>query len=873
MDVIVSHVNADSDSLGALVGASLLYPDSAAVLTGGESPGVREFLALHREALDLRDASDIDPETITRLVVVDTASRRRLGRVAEWLDLPGVEVHLYDHHLDTEPSIRADLERLEPWGSASTIVAHEMRAREIPLTPIQATTMLLGIYEDTGRLTFASTRAEDLEAAAWLMRQGADLGVVERFTHRTLTPEQRTLLRQVLEALEIHEVAGVEIAIACAPPGPYVEDSAVVASVLLESGEADGAFLLLETDGMVYVIGRSRSDAVDIGGALRDLGGGGHRRAASAQVKEQPMEEVRARLLAALEPHVTRERTAREIMSYPVRTISPEMTVAEARRRMIRYGHSGLLVLEDGEVAGIATRKDVDKARHHRLDHAPIRGYMTRHVRTVPPETPVSELEEEMIRHDIGRLPVVAEGKVLGIVTRTDVLRALHGARYVRGMPKPEEESVAQLIRERLPASIQRVLEEVGELAVREEAQVFVVGGILRDLLLNVRNLDLDLLVEPDGVALAQALAAESGGEFKDKRFGTAAVTLPDAQLVEFATARTEAYPEPGALPEVEPSSVVDDLRRRDFTINAMAAALRPERFGELLDPFGGRSDLERRRIRVLHNLSFTEDPTRIFRAVRFETRFHFRMDPHTEALARLGIRDGVLGRISPDRLRKELLQTLREPRCLGAIERLEELGVLEWLAPGLQPDEPLLQSLPGAVEWWKKEAGQRVDASYAHLTALLAPLGADSAAEVVERRLHLAPQAIEAMRDARNALADWKKLLAPGKPSEIVGRLKNRGPQALALLRVATNGDREAQDLLERYAREWRDTKLEITGEDLKALGFPADRRLGLALAHTLEARLDGKVRGREAELAYAETLLRGSKPQSAPAATEVAP
>jgi tRNA nucleotidyltransferase (CCA-adding enzyme) len=317
---------------------------------------------------------------------------------------------------------------------------------------------------------------------------------------------------------------------------------------------------------------------------------------------------------------------------------------------------------------------------------------------------------------------------------------------------------------------------------------------------------------------------------------------------------------------------VVDDLRRRDFTINAMAAALRPERFGELLDPFGGRSDLERRRIRVLHNLSFTEDPTRIFRAVRFETRFHFRMDPHTEALARHGIEDGILGRITPERLRKELLQTLREPRSLGGVKRMEELGVLEWLAPGLQPDEALLQSLPGAVEWWKKETGQRIDGAYAHLTALLSPLGVDGAADVAERRLHLVPQAVEALRDALSTLADREKLLAPGRPSEIVARLRSRGPQALALLRAASR-ERETQDLLERYVREWRDTKLEITGEDLKALGFPADRRLGQALARTLVARLDGELHGKQAELDYAVASLRSSEPELAPVSTRIAP
>lgn len=858
MDVIVSHINADFDCLGSLVGAGRLYPDAALVLPGGEGPNVREFLALHRDALGVRTPADVNPETITRVVVVDTPSRQRIGKAAAWLDLPGVEVHLWDHHVDSHASIRASQQWLKRWGSTSSILAHELRDRDLRLTPIEATAMLLGIYEDTGRLTYSATTPEDLEAAAWLMRSGGDLDVLEQFTRRTLTPQQRELLHHVLETLESREVSGIHVTLAVTPPGPYVEDCAVLASVLLESGEAEAVFLLTEMNGTLYVIGRSRTHGVDVGGTLRELGGGGHRRAASARLKGGSAADAKARLLEVLERHVAPERTAREIMSYPVRTVTPDTPVADVRRRMIRYGHSGLLVMDDGEIAGIATRRDVDKARHHRLDHAPIRGFMTRSVRTVRPETPVSKLEEEMIEHGIGRLPVVSAGQVLGMVTRTDVLRALHGARYVRGIPKPGEETVSQLMRERLPARVQRVFESVGQLAVREDAHVYVVGGFVRDLLIGERNLDLDLLAEPDGVHLAEQFAREQQAEFRDKGFGTARVELPDHLVVEFATARTESYAQPGALPEVEPSSIIDDLRRRDFTINAMAADLRPERFGELLDPFGGRADLNRRRIRVLHNLSFVEDPTRIFRAVRFENRFHFRMDVQTEDLARHAIRHDVLARISPERVLRELYRTFREPRPLGALLRLQDLGILEWIAPGLRLDEALFQSLPGALEWWHKRGTEAVEKRLVYLATLLAPLGSAGAAERGEQRLRVPPPDLKLVSSAVGALDRKDALLPPdARPSAVTARLRPLPAEALVLLRSRLGGDDPATDLLDRYVTRWRDTKLEITGEDLKTLGHRASPLFGEALRRTLDAKLDGEVAGREAELEYARRLL----------------
>lgn len=857
MDVVVSHVNADFDSLGGLVGAGKLYPGAALVLPGGEGDEVRRFLLLHRDVLETQVPADIDPETITRVIVVDTNARKRLGPAAEWLDLPNVELHLFDHHPGEPAGLEPGYQRVEPWGSVSSILCHQLQARGISLTPVEATAMLLGIYADTGSLSFVGTRPEDLEAAAWLLRQGGDLGVVAEFLHQPLTPEQRQLLADLLDNQELLEVGGVRVLLALAPPGPYVSGAASLAHHLLDLEDGDAVFLIIPMNDQVYVIGRSRSDAVEVGGVVRALGGGGHARAASATLKDGDAAQIKQKLRNELQRHVQPEPTARQLMSYPVRTIAPETTIGEAWQRMIRYGHSGLTVMEGDHLAGVLTRRDVDKARHHQLDHAPVRGFMSTHVHTVAPETPLSDLERTMISEGVGRLPVVEGERVVGILTRTDVLKAMHGSRYLAGAPRLEEETPLQLLRERLPASIQRLLEEVGRVALSVNAEAYVVGGFVRDLLLDVRNLDVDFVVEPEGTALARAFAAASGGEFSETaRFGTSKVRLPDGSTVEFATARTETYAFPGALPEVEPSSVVDDLRRRDFTINAMALSVHPRRFGELLDPFGGRADLNRRRIRILHNLSFLEDPTRLFRAIRFEERFHFEMDAHTERQARQAVAEGVLERISPERLRAEFRRTLEEARPLGPLRRAEGLGILRWLHPELLLDQTLLQNVPGALEWWKGVGGEPAESFLVYLTALFAPLPPAEAAQASGTRFRLAPADCALLKGTLELRAREAVVLSPAaRPAEVTEALAGAPAEALVLLRAGAGEPETA--VLEQYAREWRRVRLAITGDDLKRLGYQEGRGLGRALKETLRARLNGELEGRDAELEFARRVL----------------
>jgi tRNA nucleotidyltransferase (CCA-adding enzyme) len=311
-------------------------------------------------------------------------------------------------------------------------------------------------------------------------------------------------------------------------------------------------------------------------------------------------------------------------------------------------------------------------------------------------------------------------------------------------------------------------------------------------------------------------------------------------------------------MPEVEGSSIQQDLRRRDFTINAMAIQINADRFGRLLDPYGGRRDLERRVIRVLHNLSFVEDPTRLFRAVRFEARYEFRMDGHTEALARSAIQDGSLGTIAPERLRREFYLLLQEPRPSRAMLRLGDLGVLAVLHPGLPVDAGLLERTEAAVRWFQARISERLDRQAIYLAALLAALGAEEAGRLCRDRLRIPPQKAAIVEESLRATPHLLAALTgpDARPSAIYRALSDRPLEALVLLRAAA-ADPLVDERLELYLTRLRGVALAVSGSDLIAAGHRPSPRFGAALRQVLDAKLDGEVAGREEELLRALALL----------------
>lgn len=873
MDVILGHVNVDFDALASMVAAKKLYPEAVMVFAGAINRNVREFIALHGDVLEFMDPRALDREAISRLIVVDNRIADRLG---EFRDLPGkegVEVFVYDHHPPSPHDMTGIKDYSEYLGATTTVLVRIIQRKNIPVSPFEATLFALGIHEDTGSLTYAGTTPEDAEALAFLMRRGANPGVIMHFLGKQLSPEQHELMRRLFSGLEFHRIKGVLVAVAKARMEGYVEGASAVAGKLADLENLDVLFTLTEMQGRVVAAGLSRLPQVDVDRVLCGLGGGGHAKAGSAVLKGYSLRRVERKLLALLEENVRPLVMAREIMSGPVKTIHEDTPIAEASRRMELTGHTAFPVVDDrGELVGMISRKDLDKAGHHGLGHAPVKGFMSRALIAVAEDASLQEIQRLMTENAIGRVPVVRGREVVGIVTRKDLLRAMHGKEYLFGVapegrtPGYTRSEIIEMMQRQLPGELQSLLRVVSRVAEEGRFNVYLVGGVVRDLLLGYPNLDLDLVVEGEGIDFARRLAKELKARIRSHRkFGTAVIILPTGRRIDVATARTEFYEHPAALPTVELSSIRQDLYRRDFTINAMAVSLSGGRFGELLDYFGGLRDLQRRHIRILHNLSFVEDPTRIFRAVRFEQRYGFRMERQTEMLARRAVEMEIVGRLTNSRVRDELKEIFLEPLPLPlkALERLEELGALRILHPDLAVSRAMRQRFRllerHLEEAWKimGNEGKRWIPVMAAMLADLSPgegkkwchqmrLRRDDA-EAIRQCLEEIPPAVEELCDDVVA------------PSRVVYLLDPLSPEALAYL-YALAGP-EARNRVVSYLTRWRNIVPSISGRDLMEMGLPPSRAYSQILAKVREALLDGKIRGREEELALARELAAATR------------
>ncbi|MBI3947188.1 MAG: CBS domain-containing protein [Armatimonadetes bacterium] len=881
MDVITTHVGADFDALASVIAASKLHPGARVVLSGGSDRNVADFLSLHQEILDFAPLKEIDLDAISTLIVVETQMSSRLGELGKVARRPGVRVVVYDHHErggDIQPAEAVIL----PHGATTTILVERIREQGLPVTPLEATIFLLGIYEDTGSLTFLGTTPNDAEAAAWLLRRGANLEIVSTFLIRGLTPDQRALLNDLLARVRYHDVHGARVALSSAEAPRYVAEVALLTHRLADVEGADAVFVIVRMEGSILLVGRARSRGIDVARVMEAFGGGGHERAASATLKEGDPAAIEARILELLEGAVEPRATARDLMSWPVRSVGPDTPITEVGRALSRYGIGGLLIVDEGQPVGVILRRDVDRATHHGLSHAPVRAFMSRDVRPVAPDAPLREIEHLMLEEHVARVPVMEGDRLLGIITRTDVLRALHRASISTtlplhtAVPSPERETpVADLLRDRLPERVRARLERAGAIGDLLGVHVFVVGGFVRDLILGVENLDVDLVVEDDGIAFAGRLADELRADAAlHHRFGTARLTLPDGFRLDVASSRAEHYERPGALPVVEHSSLRDDLARRDFTINAMAIQLNARAFGRLVDPFRGRRDLRLGRVRVLHNLSFVEDPTRLFRGVRFEARYGFRLGPGSERLARSAIEHGAPSGVSPARLRKEVVLTLEEPEAIRAVERWEELGILAALWPGLAlsgETRERWQRIDSVLAWYNGlGVKHRVERWLLLLAVIVAPLGAEVASRFIEARLHVRARHREVLRAALFGLAPLRSVLEQPwrgrgrkgvRASQVYWACKDLPVEAL-LLAVIVSGAQRARDRVALYLRELRHVRPRVTGDRLIEIGYPRSPVVGAALRELLNRRLDGELRTAEEELALARNWLEKGVP-----------
>jgi len=415
---------------------------------------------------------------------------------------------------------------------------------------------------------------------------------------------------------------------------------------------------------------------------------------------------------------------------------------------------------------------------------------------------------------------------------------------------------------QRFSPRIMRILKKIGQMGQSLDNEVFLVGGSVRDLLLGVPDVDLDIAVVGDGMDFArQFVALHNGRVVYYRRFATALMVLPGGVKIDVVSARWEKYISPGSLPTVKPGALVHDLYRRDFTINSMAIQLSGQHFGRLVDPFGGRRDLERGIIAVMHNLSFVEDPTRMIRAVRFEGRYGFRMNLPTRHLLTIASQAHLLDRISGQRLREELLILLREENPLPAIRRLHQLGVLSSLSPELDVSRDLSRLLERShrhlSQWRRRWPEESLDPWVVYLLGLFSRLSSGELERLSERLcLHRkARQCLQAIRRCQGEVL--KSLSVSRRPdNSLLYRLLHHLPGEVLVYLMAATGNRASSRRVAHYRARLRDVRLEIRGDDLKKMGLVPGAEYHRILDRVLMAKLDGHVRGRAGQLRLAGQL-----------------
>ncbi|MEE9512695.1 MAG: CBS domain-containing protein, partial [Anaerolineales bacterium] len=825
MHLVCTHEQADFDAVASLLGVRLLDPEAMPVLPRRVNRNVRAFVTLYCDHLPFVEFGELPRSRVERLTVVDTQSSPSIKGVRA-----DTKVHLIDHHPpgdDLDPSWSAHIEEV---GATATLLVEEIQEAGRNLSPVQATLLLLGIYEDTGSLSYASTTPRDVRASAWLLERGADLNLVGEFLNHPLSNGQRDLYDRLLENIETHEYHGLSVILACGEARGLEEEISTLAHKLRDVFDPDGLFVLVGLNGSVQLVARSTTDELDVGAVAEHFGGGGHARAAAALIRERNNAQVRDELIEFLGSHIEPAPTVGEIMSRDPQLLSPDVKISDVGERMQRFGHEGYPIVESGRVCGLLTRRAVDRALSHGMSSQPVSRIMEAGNLVVRMDDSVNHLQKVMIEHGWGQIPVVDpdSGEIVGIVTRTDLLNSLG-----TGLEREYKPSLAGELEEALSGPRLALLRLVAREAEERGDALYIVGGFVRDLILSAPSVDYDLVVEGDAIGLARNLAAAYGGrESSHQRFGTAkwqldlgnkrlCAALESESLesnmlpkyLDFVSARTEFYTHPTALPSVQRGSIKLDLHRRDFTINTLALRLDGRYYGHLLDHWGGGRDLRNQKIRVLHSLSFMDDPTRILRAVRLEQRFNFQIEARTLELLKEAI--SLLDRLSGERIRSEFDTIFNEPKFAGIMVRLQALGLLEAIHAALGWDQWLearieaINHFEPPDSWGLEEPPERDFLYYAVWLFRLTP----QEAEEVGRRLRFPAAVLRDILQTVGLNGFLHSLVETTAPSTVVTRLDDVQERALIASCMALNDLPVVCQILEKYLGKWRFIQPEADG------------------------------------------------------------
>ncbi len=859
LTIITTHINADFDALASMLAAQKLYPDSLAVFPGSQERTLRNFFINSVAYLfNMADINEIDFSAVDRLVLVDTRQPSRIGKLAKLLEKPDLDIHIYDHHPSMADDVRGNFEVLEFTGAAVSILTEIIQKKGIEITPDEATVLILGIYEDTGSFTFPSTTEKDFRAAAILLSKGANLNTVSDMIAREISPKQVNLLNDMIQGAIPYNIGGIEVVVTTVNTDKYIPDFAYLVHKMVRMENLNAIIALAGMGNKIYAVGRSRISEVDVADILKPLGGGGHPYAAAGTIRDKTLVQAQHELVDILHKKIRPRHLAQNLMSAPAITVDRKISCHRANELLTRYNINALIVIDKNNPKrlpkGFITRQVIEKALYHELAQVPVSEYMTTELATVAPEADLPEIQDKIIENKQRVLPVLKNDEIIGVITRTDLLNHLVRKTDLtpEHIPNPLKEdiqartrNVKKFLKERHSHRILHILKTIGETASEKGVSAFVIGGFVRDLFLYRPNEDIDIVIEGDAIEFARQYAQKFNARLHTyRKFGTAVIIFKDGFKLDVATARMEYYRFPADLPTVEMSSLKLDLFRRDFTINTLAIHLNPENFGTLLDFFTGLKDIKEKTIRVLHNLSFVEDPTRVFRAIRFEKRFNFSIGKLTASLIKNAVRMNFFKRLSGRRVFTELKLILEEENPTPAIIRLQDYDLLKEIHPSLHLSRKTIALLDAArkvLSWFDLLFLEEFYKKWIiYLLALTRQADRQTTEEFCQR-LELAPRYkilfCQERIEADNCLY-WLEKNFSVSNSTLYRKLTNFKTE-LILYMMATSRQKHVKKAISHYFTQLRYVSTSISGSDLINMGLSP----GPVFREILEGLRDAKL------------------------------
>lgn len=853
MELILSHENADFDAVGSMLAAHKLYPHAIPVLPERLNRNVAGFLALFASVLPFVEREDLPDERLTSAILTDTQQLPPFKGITK-----RVKIRIIDHHPLKKPlSPKIEYEG-EVIGAVSTLLTERLQVAQIRLSSLEATLIALGIYEDTGSFQFSNTTPRDLKAAAYLQGQGADLDMISRFLDLPLNSAQQGLYEYFVRSLETRNIEGYSVMVGATRIDERMGELSVVANKLMDTFDPTALFLLIQSPDMLNLICRSSDDAVNVAEIARQLGGGGHLRAAAAVLREIELPDAVAQVWQLVTTQIQDSQhilRVSDLMSYGAKVFEVKTPLREIMPLISRLGHEGYPVVENGRVVGVLQARDAYRAGQHELSHLSVGDVMVAGELTLKPDDTIAELEQKMVATGLGQIPIVDDaGRLIGIVTRTDLLR--HWAHL-----HPTEDAGLRIslkqFKKTLGAPTTDLIQKIAEFAEGQGSGIYLVGGVVRDVLLKRANDDLDFVIEGDAIEFGERIVKALGGRLHAHRaFGTAKWILEGSRItgdmlpvhVDFVSARNEYYQDPAALPIVIRSSVKLDLRRRDFTINTLAVRLAPtNRLGEILDYFGGLHDLDSRLIRVLHSLSFVDDPTRIMRAVRFEHRLGFTIEERTADLVETAL--PLVSRLTGERIAAELDLQLAEDQPEQAMLALSRRGILTAIHTALLFTPEMAEKFQYARDKFGASS-----ALYWHvwLTGIPVQNMLD-----VAKRLALGAGVIRSLAVAAELITRVDELSQPElTPGEAAALFEGKPETALYAAAVWLRGSL-AEKRIHQYLDIWHSVQIAVNGETLRERGLTPGPCYTRLLKRLRVARLNGEVQNDQEEFALLDRLI----------------